>query len=738
MPKKLLTPCVMFLFLALPTVMAQDISNRITPSVTAPVITATASGERTRFTAPSTVVQMHLQIYTEAGQLLFDVSSKGNVLEWNLQGGSGERVPDGAYLCVVTVKSLSGRLSQRIGSVSVQQKHVELQPANSTPAQQQAVGPIEENGALTILKAGQTEATTVLANNGVDGQIIRDRGALSFRLGDFFSGTDQEQMRLTADGKLGIGTDNPQAKLDVAGTVRASEGIEFADGTVQTTGLSGRKDKDGNIVPAATGMGTQNRVAKWTDNLGTLGDSALFEASGNLGIGTTTPNVNAVVHADKAQNTGTAVFVTNNSAATGALASIRAGLDPANYTANYASLNILGANWPAGLGGTFLKGRTGLIESNGSNFGIGNINNTEPLLFYTTSARTERMRLTADGNFGIGTPVPTSVLHVVGPVPPPTVASGRGTDASPVLQVIGGNGGTTTDSQIGGTGAAVTTQAGTGGQGVFGGGTGGSVTTQAGNGGPGTGSFGGTGGGMTMQAGNGGPGPAGGRGGDVFVRAGNSSAGSTGFRGQGGSVTIQAGAGVGGAVHLLTDGGSVDVGNVSDFHLRVISHSNFGLRVATTTLGGNVASFGGRGDFTIDADGVGGGRLTVQENGNIGIGTASPGSRLHVSVPSSTNPISAMSVDVESFSTPANAIASHFFRVRDIFSGSPAAFLIRGDGNVGIGTDAPNAKVQVNNGDVYVGTGGNGMILKSPNGAICRRLSVDNGGSLSIAPVTCP
>ena len=53
------------------------------------------------------------------------------------------------------------------------------------------------------------------------GQIIRDRGALSFRVGDVFSGKDKEQMRLTEDGRLGIGTSDPQAKLDVAGTIRA-------------------------------------------------------------------------------------------------------------------------------------------------------------------------------------------------------------------------------------------------------------------------------------------------------------------------------------------------------------------------------------------------------------------------------------------------------------------------------------------------------------------------------------
>ncbi len=57
---------------------------------------------------------------------------------------------------------------------------------------------------------------------------------------------------------------------------------------------------------------------------------------------------------------------------------------------------------------------------------------------------------------------------------------------------------------------------------------------------------------------------------------------------------------------------------------------------------------------------------------------------------------------------------------------------------VGIGVSAPKAKLDVRDGNVYVGTAGQGMILKSPDGATCRLLTIDNAGALALSVITCP
>lgn len=59
-------------------------------------------------------------------------------------------------------------------------------------------------------------------------------------------------------------------------------------------------------------------------------------------------------------------------------------------------------------------------------------------------------------------------------------------------------------------------------------------------------------------------------------------------------------------------------------------------------------------------------------------------------------------------------------------------------GNVGIGTNAPNAPLQVTGGNIYISSPGNGLIVKSPDGSTCERIGIDNNGVVATTSILCP
>src|SRR2546423_12554119 len=84
-------------------VFAQEQATQVAKTAT-PTVTAAATAERVRFSAPSGVVQLRLEVYDEAGRRVFDTEQRGgNVLDWHLADGQGERVAAGTYACVLTI-----------------------------------------------------------------------------------------------------------------------------------------------------------------------------------------------------------------------------------------------------------------------------------------------------------------------------------------------------------------------------------------------------------------------------------------------------------------------------------------------------------------------------------------------------------------------------------------------------------------------------------------------------------
>jgi hypothetical protein len=351
------------------------------------------------------VVQLRLEVYDEAGQKVFDTELRGgNVLDWHLLDGSGERVAPGSYASVLTVKSLTGRLSQRMGVIRVSEKKVVLEVdghSHLSLAQQQTIGPVEGNGPITILRSSDGEAITAVTHDGTDGQLTSTAGSLTFRTGDVFAGKDKEHMRITEEGRIGVGTNKPEATLDVAGTVRVTEGIRFPDGTTldASSGKLNVRDAAGQITedPAAQGTGDLNRLAKWseTGGAGNLTSAAAAEVSGMTIFG---------------QNAASQVAPLFPTAPNYHVVEIGA-------TAGKSPLILAGGNgamefWKDLGGGTGAPAAA--VAFGMATPGLSATNDMVVSTYISGQAWNERLRLTSAGKVGIGTASPLYPLTVSG------------------------------------------------------------------------------------------------------------------------------------------------------------------------------------------------------------------------------------------------------------------------------------------------------------------------------------
>jgi len=340
----------------------------------------------------------------------------------------GAGFADGSYLCVVTVEDLQGKAARRLSAVAIQSGRVSVQKDGEDKLKAEyarvlaAAGQTQADASATAA-AKKTQAVTVIAHDGQDGQVTSTAGALTFRTGDLFSGNEKEQMRVTPEGQVGIGTDKPEATLDVAGTIRARGGIRFADGTVLnsasvagTNAVAASAASGGAGVANATGSGTQNRLAKWTDNAGTLGDSSIADVNGSVGVGTTAPaagsmldvrgnlSINGAVPAAHASTVYKSLWLQNN---VSVMAEAASGYSVIGLASNVQRASAF--SW-------------GFIDSTKPTwrFQLGSGPGFDQFSIYRSSATTFNevplMIIDGSGNTGIGTPTPGAKLDVAGDI----------------------------------------------------------------------------------------------------------------------------------------------------------------------------------------------------------------------------------------------------------------------------------------------------------------------------------
>jgi hypothetical protein len=243
-------------------------------------------------------------------------------------------------------------------------------------------------------------------------QIHSDSSGADVAFGYGSSASMTETMRIKGNGNVGIGTNNPSAKLDVNGILNvfdggtktypagiASEsnsqtisfGINDTRFGTQTTSQAGgflRLDSRGT----ATG-GQLFQFMTRAAGAASPSTSMVIDSSGNVGVGLTSPTVK--LHVNGAVAT-TSLISTGSVYGSTAL-----------QTGGSVTTHTQGAylEWNKAVG----SGMTSLLNQRGTGGGGLSFGEVD-----TANTVTERMRIDSAGNVGIGTSTPSTKLHVLG------------------------------------------------------------------------------------------------------------------------------------------------------------------------------------------------------------------------------------------------------------------------------------------------------------------------------------
>ena len=230
---------------------------------------------------------------------------------------------------------------------------------------------------------------------GANGLYLADNADLSNAIGirdvgflDFITGGTVEKMRITSTGHVGIGTDDPN---NVSGYRTLH--IRGTSGSLIDMGASGT---DSRIVSDTNGLGFEvtagahaNQNIRWKAGTisGATDSHMLLNSSGNLGIGTSSPNQKLHIYSSSG-NTYTKIESNAN---------------------NTRSANLY---WAKKSDGSTIRGYVG-VTGDANKMEVATTTN-DSIHFYTNNNPTNNgIFLKADGNVGIGRTSSSAKLHVV-------------------------------------------------------------------------------------------------------------------------------------------------------------------------------------------------------------------------------------------------------------------------------------------------------------------------------------
>jgi hypothetical protein len=331
--------------------------------------------EQVRFTAQKAVAEMQLQIFDQAGQIVYDSGAvTGPELTWVLRQANGEAVKSGLYAYTLSVKE-AGAADARV-----------------------------RRGHFIVDRAKERDGQT-------------------------------DRLWITSQNEGGVGTELTVARNEgetVAGARVTSErkGAQAAEG--ERDGARESKNENNAAAAAAAISGTIGRIAKFISATD-LGNSVMTELNGNIGIGTTNPTSKLEIAAqDGLKINGHQPFLSLRDTNAGGRRSYLQGVDgdlvfiPNNFAGHSAGMVLRDSNKTGsrleifGQDGLSITGFQPFLTLRDTNTGGARsilAGGAGDFGFYPNSfigGSPAVLIKNFSGNVGIGTPAPQAKLDVAG------------------------------------------------------------------------------------------------------------------------------------------------------------------------------------------------------------------------------------------------------------------------------------------------------------------------------------
>ena len=325
---------------------------------------------------------------------------------------------DGPFVTGANINSSSNTLA--IGSTGA--APVALFTSNTERMRISAIGDvlINTNASLygyannpSIELNGTDGATIGLKKGGVAGSYISHSTNLNIfnttANGIVLATNNTERMRITSAGNVGVGTTAPDTRMTVSST------SQYAINTLNPTAVAANKSGiafyglnsstatqfyagiSADFTATAGGSQTGALVFE-TINTNSVGERMRITGPGNVGIGTTSPSFRLQVETDTDANAG--AFIRNSNTGTAASGNLTVASAVGNiFIRAHSAANSV---WP---NSTLISSDSGF--TGGLNIAQAGAN---PIRLWTNGS--ERMRIDATGNVGIGTSSPAARLDV--------------------------------------------------------------------------------------------------------------------------------------------------------------------------------------------------------------------------------------------------------------------------------------------------------------------------------------